>query len=93
MRRSYYIYYRTAADAGRVRTAVAAMQAALGETTGVAGRLLHRVDDRTMWMEVYEDVADPDRFEQVLAAAVERFGLRALLQPGAERHVERFAAD
>jgi hypothetical protein len=93
LRRSYYIYYRTAADAARIRAAVAAMQAALAQATGVAGRLLCRVDDHTTWMEVYEDIADPERFEQELAACVERFGVRALLQAGAERHVERFTAD
>jgi hypothetical protein len=93
VRRSYYIYYRTAADAARIRAAVGAMQAALGEATGVAGRLLTRVEDRTTWMEVYEDVADPERFEQALAACVERFGVRSLLQAGSERYVERFTTD
>lgn len=93
MSRSYYIYYRTAADASGVRAAVTAMQAALAEATGVAGRLLSRVDDRTTWMEIYEDVVDPDRFEQELAVAVERFGLRSLLAAGDARHVERFTAD
>jgi hypothetical protein len=91
--RSYYIYYRTAADPSRIRAAVTAMQAALAEATGVAGRLLSRVDDRTTWMEIYADVVDPDRFERELDAAVERFGLRSLLAAGAERHVERFTAD
>jgi hypothetical protein len=43
-------------------------------------------------MEVYEEVADAARFEEALAAAVERFGLRALLAADAERHVERFTA-
>jgi hypothetical protein len=89
---SYYIYYRTGADASRVRATVAPMQAQLATLTGVAGRLLRRVDDATTWMEVYEEVADPARFEEALAAAVERFGLRALLAVGADRHVERFTA-
>jgi len=93
LKHSYYIYYRTGADASRIRPAVSAMQTALAEATGVAGRLLSRVDDRTTWMEVYEDVADPERFERELAACVERFGVRSLLQAGAERHVERFTAD
>lgn len=93
MKRSYYIYYRTPADATRIRAAVGAMQAALAAATGVAGRLLHRVDDRTTWMEIYEDVVDPDRFERELDLAVERSGLRTLLAAGAERHVERFSAD
>jgi hypothetical protein len=89
---SYYIYYRTGADAARVRAVVAPMQAELASLTGVAGRLLRRVDDATTWMEVYEEVADAARFEEALAAAVERFGLRALLAADAERHVERFTA-
>ncbi|MGH8683437.1 MAG: DUF4936 family protein [Burkholderiales bacterium] len=93
MKHSYYIYYRTAADVARIRAVVTAMQTALAEATGVAGRLLSRVDDRTTWMEVYADVADPERFERELTACVERFGVRALLQAGAERHVERFTAD
>jgi hypothetical protein len=93
MTRSYYIYYRSPADATRVRAVVEAMQLALTQATGVAGRLLHRVDDRATWMEVYEDVDDPDRFEGELALAVERFGLQSLLAAGAERHVERFTTD
>ncbi len=89
---NYYIYYRTAADAGRVRAAVGSMQTALAETTGISGRLLRRADDATTWMEIYADVADRQRFESALAAAVERFGVDALLAAGAARHVERFVA-
>lgn len=94
MRYSYYIYYRTdaGADAVQLRATVVAMQAELAKATGVSGRLLRRVDDRTTWMEIYEDVAEPERFERELAACVARFHLRALLQPGTERHVERFTA-
>jgi len=93
VKRSYYVYYRTGADAARVRATVAPMQAWLAERTGVAGRLLRRVEDATTWMEIYEEVPDPAAFEETLAAAVERFGLRALLTAGADRHVERFTAD
>lgn len=92
MRRSYYIYYRSL-DATQIRATVREMQAALAEATGVSGRLLRRVDDRTTWMEVYEDVGDPDRFERELALGVERFGLRSLLAAGAARHIERFTVD
>ena len=69
------------------------MQTALAQESGVDGRLLRRVDGSGTWMEVYDDVPDPDRFERELMAAVARFGLRSLLAPGAERHVERFTAD
>ena len=93
MSQSYYIYYRTTASAAQVREAVGAMQTALAHESGVGGRLLRRVDGSGTWMEVYEDVPDPERFELELAAAVVRFGLRSLLAPGAERHVEQFTAD
>ena len=90
MSQSYYIYYRASDTGPRIRAAVRAMQAALARGTGVHGRLLHRRDDATTWMEVYEGVADPAGFETQLAAAVDRFGLREFLAPGADRHIERF---
>jgi len=90
---SYYIYYRAGAAASEVRAAVTAMQAALARDTGVRGRLLHRRDDATTWMEVYEGVTDGPRFERALAAALDEFGVPALLAPGTDRHVEHFVED
>jgi hypothetical protein len=91
--RSYYVYYRSAAAADDVRTAVQAMQASLARATSVRGHLLRRVEDDGTWMEVYECVADPEGFERALAAAVAGAHLEALLAPGASRHVERFTTD
>jgi hypothetical protein len=91
--RNYYIYYRSAASATRVRDTVSAMQAALAHEFGVTGRLLRRADDPGTWMEVYEDVADPEGFERALTSAVDRFGALSLLAAGTERHVERFITD
>jgi hypothetical protein len=88
--RSYYVYYRSAAAPAAVRTAVVAMQASLARATGVQGRLLRRVEDDGTWMEIYESVNDPERFERELAAATAGAGLESLLAPGAARHVERF---
>lgn len=97
MSHSYYVYYRSAAAAPAVREAVAAMQAALAQTTGVQGRLLRRIEDDGKddgtWMEIYEDVGDPTRFERALAAAAKGARLEALLAAGATRHVERFTTD
>jgi hypothetical protein len=91
--RSYYVYYRSAAAPAAVRAAVGAMQAAIERATGVHGRLLRRIEDDGTWMEIYEDVADPERFERELAAAATVPGIAGLLAPGATRHVERFTAD
>jgi hypothetical protein len=91
--RSYYVYYRSAAAPAAVREAVIAMQVTLARATGVQGRLLRRVEDDGTWMEIYESVADPERFERELAAAAAGARLETLLAPGATRHVERFTTD
>ncbi len=93
MSRSYYVYYRSTAAASAVRAAVVSMQVSLALATGVHGRLLRRVEDDGTWMEIYEDVADHERFERALAAAVASARLEGLLAPGAVRHLERFTAD
>jgi 3-methyladenine DNA glycosylase/8-oxoguanine DNA glycosylase len=69
------------------------MQASLARATGVQGRLLRRVGDDGTWMEIYEAVPEPERFERELAAAVAAGRLEGLLSPGATRHVERFTTD
>jgi hypothetical protein len=49
---------------------------------GVRGRWMHRRDDPTTYMEVYEDVKDVARFEVLL----EREGAKL----GVQRRLERF---
>ena len=93
MSQSFYVYYRSTAAARAVREAVGAMQAALARTSGVSGRLVRRVEGDGTWMEIYEDLADPARFERELVAAVATFGLESLLAPGTTRHTERFTGD
>ena len=91
MKLSYYIYYRVPAEnAARARAAVGAMQRELSEIAGIRGRLLRRRDDETTWMEIYENVADAERFEAELGALAERHGLAALLAPGSARKREVF---
>jgi len=88
---SYYVYYRVPPEnAERARTAVEAMQRELSDTSGVAGRLLRRRDDAATWMEIYEQVRDPARFEALLAGLVERHALSALLAPASSRKQEVF---
>jgi hypothetical protein len=87
------VYYRSAAAPAAVREAVVAMQASLARATGVQGRLLRRLENDGTWMEIYESVADPERFERELADAAASARLEALLAPGAIRHIERFTSD
>lgn len=93
MKFSCYVYYKVPVEnAQRARAAVSAMQQDLSDVTGIGGRLLRRRDDETTWMEIYENVADPQRFEVELAELVERHGLAVLLAAGSSRKQEIFRA-
>jgi hypothetical protein len=88
---NYYIYYRVApSEAARVRAVVEAVQLALREDTGAQGSLLRREDDPTTWMEIYESVADPSRFETALEGLLAQHGFDGCLASDSRRHTERF---
>ena len=87
----YYIYYRVAPSAAaRTRAAVDAVQSALGQDTGIRGRLLRRDDDPSTWMEIYEGVTDPPRFEAALERLLVQHGFDGCMAADARRHTERF---
>ena len=65
-----------------LRAAVARLFALVERECGVRGRWMHRRDDLTTYMEVYEDVKDTARFEALL----EREGAKL----GVQRRLERF---
>ncbi|MCC6210268.1 MAG: DUF4936 family protein [Burkholderiales bacterium] len=80
---NFYVYYRV--DLARLeglRPAVERLFHAVASATGVRGRWMHRSDDPTTYMEVYEGVQDAAAFEALLAR--ESAGL------GLERKTERF---
>jgi hypothetical protein len=80
---NYYVYYKIAP--GRVAETGAQVQALfkkIEEQTGIRGRWMHRRDDPTTYMEVYEGVKD----ERVFEALLEREGAKL----GMPRKVERF---
>jgi hypothetical protein len=88
---NYYIYYRVApSEAARVRAVVDAVQSALRQNTGIQGRLLRRDDDSSTWMEIYEAVADPNRFEAALDGLLAQHGFDGCLASDSRRHTERF---
>lgn len=72
----YYIYYRVSGgNVADAEVAVRAMQARLACRSGIHGQLLKKHDDPSMWMEVYEQVANPERFERMLQQAVDEYDL------------------
>jgi hypothetical protein len=67
-----------------LRAAVERLFAAVERECGVRGRWMHRRDDPSTYMEVYEGVSDAPAFEHVLERESSAFGL--------QRRVERFVS-
>lgn len=88
----YYIYYRISEkDAAEAELLVRAMQARLACRGGVAGRLLKKCNEPGLWMEVYEDVGDPERFERLLGQLVDEYDLGVFID--GPRKLECFTGD
>jgi hypothetical protein len=80
---NYYVYYRVPLDrVGELRPQVESLFSTIEKKCGVRGRWMHRRDDPTTYMEVYEGVKDERAFEALL----EREGASL----GVSRKVERF---
>lgn len=80
---NYYVYYKISPDkVAQMRASVHALFDAVEMNCGVRGRWMHRRDDPSTYMEVYENVQDEAAFEALL----EREGAKL----GVQRHVERF---
>jgi hypothetical protein len=80
---NYYVYYKVTPEQIReLRARIDALLQAVEKRCGVRGRLMHRRDDPSTYMEVYEDVEDETAFEALL----EREGAKL----GVQRKLERF---
>ena len=87
---SFYVYYKIEqTDAAAAHAAVMRLFLEVQTNANIAGRLLKRADDARTWMEVYEGIADPERFKSELEAALLRSRLLAHIEHG-QRHIEHF---
>ena len=66
--------------------------AALEKEFAVSGRLLCAQNDAALWMEVYENVGDPVRFEARLNSLLGQTPFATWMAPGSVRRSERFVA-
>ena len=88
----YYIYYRvTEKDDAEAEPLIRSMQARLACRSGIGGRLLRKRGEPGLWMEVYENVVDPQRFERLLDQAVDEFDITLFID-GARKQ-ECFTGD
>jgi Domain of unknown function (DUF4936) len=80
---NYYVYYKVApGELEQLRGKVQALFDAVQRSCGVRGRWMHRRDDSSTYMEVYEGVENEAAFEALL----EREGAKL----GVARKLERF---
>ena len=80
---NYYVYYKVTPERlEEVRARIASLLHTVEKQCGVRGRLMHRRDDPSTYMEVYEDVKEEAAFEALL----EREGAKL----GVQRKLERF---
>ena len=80
---NFYVYYKVApGQLAKLRPQVQDLFRQIREKFGVQGRWMHRRDDASTYMEVYEGVKDEAAFEALL----EREGAKL----GMPRKVERF---
>ena len=80
---NYFVYYRVApARVDTLRPEIERLFEEVHKHSGVRGRWMHRRDDPSTYMEVYEGVKDEHGFEALLARESAKLGL--------ERKTERF---
>jgi len=88
---SCYVYYRVA-ESCEDDASVAARRIAesLQERTGVSTRLMRKVGEPLLWMEVYDGIRETELFLSSMQDSLEQVGLNNYLQVGSERHIEMF---
>jgi hypothetical protein len=83
---NWYVYY-PAPSSAEAQSQLRQIQRELAAVKGVRARIEERIGSATpTWMEVYENVCEPDAFAGTMAAAV----LRLPPELAAARRVERF---
>lgn len=89
---SIFVYYRVAPrDWHEAEFLVRAMQARLACRTGIQGRLLKKQQEPGLWMEVYDSIPQPAKFERHLAGVEVELDIDMFLD--SPRHREVFEAD
>ncbi len=89
-----YVYYRVDPEhAAAAHRTIAAVLSTIEQRAGVTGSLLQRQDEPMLWMEVYENVQDPARFEVMLADLLDTHRFSQFLAPDSARRIERFIAN
>jgi hypothetical protein len=86
-----YVYYRVSenyvADASLAARQITEL---MRERAGVNARLMKKVGEPLLWMEVYESIRETAPFLSTLQECLEQAGLEHCLQAASKRHIEIF---
>ena len=88
---SCFVYYRVAANhvpeaSQAARTTIDRMRS----LTGATARLMTKVGEPLLWMEIYENVSDQSVFLSTMHECVEQGDLARWLEVDSQRHTEMF---
>jgi hypothetical protein len=89
----FFVWYRVKQEDRETETVIRSMMGRLACRSGSAGRLMKKRGQPQLWMETYTDVADADRFEHLLAQAVDEFDVEMFLDGGRQTECFFDAAD
>ena len=86
-----YVYYRVS-ESHATEASIAAQRITelMRERAGVSARLMKKVGEPLLWMEVYEGVCATDDFLSTLRTCADQVNLQHCLQADSARHVEIF---
>ena len=86
-----YVYYRVS-ELHATEASIAAQRITelMQERAGVSARLMKKVGEPLLWMEVYEGVRETGEFLSDLRTCAEQVNLEPCLQADSTRHVEIF---
>ena len=88
---NFYVYYKVSpGQLAKLRPQVQDLFRQIREQFGVQGRWMHRRDDASTYMEVYEGVKQDEETLAAFSALLEREGGRLGTQFSLARKVERF---
>ena len=86
-----YVYYRVSEPhASEASIAARRITELMRERAGVSARLMKKVGEPLLWMEVYEGVRDTSDFLSTLQTCAEQVNFEHCLQADSTRHVEIF---
>lgn len=91
MTASCYVYYRVSElHIAEASNAVLRLTALMRDATGINPRVMKKIGDPLLWMEVYEGVDEVHAFTLSMQDCLSRSGLGDFLAPDFARHVEIF---